>query len=107
MDTKTNFNLAAAIHRHSLSTPDALAVACQGRSLSYAELAERSARIGACLAARTDRQPTGAQPPRVGILASRGVDACVAVYSHVYSELRVRRQLLLLAQQHVHFIRSG
>jgi non-ribosomal peptide synthetase component F len=53
MDTKTNFNLASAVHRHSLITPDALAVACQGRSLTYAELAERSARIGACLAART------------------------------------------------------
>jgi len=78
MDTKTNFNLASAVHRHSLTTPDALAVACQGRSLTYAELAERSARIGACLANRMTRQPTGAQPPRVGILASRGIDACVA-----------------------------
>lgn len=75
----TNDNLAGSIYRHSLATPDALAVACQGRSLTYGELAERAARIAAGLASRgIERGPDG-PPPRVGILASRGVDACVAL----------------------------
>lgn len=82
---KTNFNLAAAVHHHSLITPDALAVACQGRSLTYGELAERAARIGTCLASRMTRATKKAQPPRVGILASRGVDACVATLGACWS----------------------
>ena len=82
---KMNFNLAAAVHRHSLITPDALALACQGRTLTYGELAERSARIGACLASRATPTTHGAQPPRVGILASRGIDACVATLGACWS----------------------
>lgn len=82
---KINFNLAAVVHRHSLITPDALALACQGRTLTYGELAERSARIGACLVSRAAAAAPGAQPPRVGILASRGVDACVATLGACWS----------------------
>jgi non-ribosomal peptide synthetase component F len=40
-----NYNLACAIYRHHLDTPDAVAVACQGRSLNYGELAERASRL--------------------------------------------------------------
>ncbi len=82
---KTNFNLASAVYRHSLITPDALALACQGRTLTYGELAERSARIGACLASRATPTTHGAQPPRVGILASRGIEACVATLGACWS----------------------
>ena len=82
---KTNFNLASTVYRHSLITPDALALTCQGRTLTYGELAERAARTGACLASRATPTTHGAQPPRVGILASRGIDACVATLGACWS----------------------
>lgn len=73
-----NYNLACAIYRHHLETPDAIAV-CQGRSLNYGELAERASRVASILVRHPDWQRRDGQPPRVGILASRGVDACVAL----------------------------
>ena len=74
-----NYNLAWAIYSHHLETPDAIAVACQGRSLNYGELAERASRVASILVRHPDWQRRDGQPPRVGILASRGVDACVAL----------------------------
>lgn len=74
-----NANLASTIYRHSLNTPDAPAVVCRGQILSYADFASQAARIAACLHQSDAWQhPTG-QPPRVGILASRGIDACIAL----------------------------
>lgn len=73
-----NFNLACVVHRHALERPDATAVACQGRSLSYGALAERAARIASVLTG-SPHEASGTYKPRVGILASRGVDACVAL----------------------------
>ena len=74
-----NYNLACAISHHSMINPEAPAVVCQGRSLTYGELAERAARLAACLTHRRDWQRLDGQPPCVGILASRGIDACVAL----------------------------
>ena len=74
-----NYNLACAISHHSMINPEAPAVVCQGRSLTYGELAERAARLAACLTHRLDWQRLDGQPPCVGILASRGIDACVAL----------------------------
>lgn len=74
-----NYNLACVIHRHCHTAPDALAVVSEGRSLTYAELGERAARLAACLSRTPDWRPDGGHPLRVGILASRGVDACVAL----------------------------
>ena len=48
---QNNFNLACAIYQHSLASPDATAVVCHGRTLSYGELAERAARLAALAAA--------------------------------------------------------
>ncbi len=76
---KKNYNLACPVHRHSLANPEATAVVYQGRSLSYGELAERSARLASFLTRSRSWQDQDRQPPRVGILASRGVDACVAM----------------------------
>lgn len=75
-----NYNLACAVHQHGLATPNALAVASEeGRSLSYGEVAAAGMRISACLQrSRAWRRQDG-KPPRVGILASRGIDACLAV----------------------------
>lgn len=75
----TNYNLACAVNHHAMANPDAPAVVCQARSLTYGELAERAARLAACLTHRPDWQRHDGQALRVGILASRGVDACVAV----------------------------
>jgi amino acid adenylation domain-containing protein len=102
-----NYNLACAVYRHSLLTPDAPAVVCQGRSLSYGEFAERAARIAACLARSAGWARRDGQLPRVGILASRGVDACVAMlgacwagatYVPIGLKLPEERMLNLLAQ---------
>ncbi len=80
-----NFNLACAIHRHALATPEATAVVCQGRSLSYSELAEQAARLASCLRQSPDWPRQNGRIPRVGLLASRGVDACVALIGASWS----------------------
>ena len=82
-------NLAIAVYRHQLARPDAQAVSFNGQSLTYAALAERSARLAGYLA---QNLPSAAEGPcvspdpelpkaavRVGILASRNANACVAV----------------------------
>ena len=74
-----NYNLACAVHRHSLATPEAIAVVYKDRSVSYRDLAERAASLAECLKSRSNWQRQGGTPPRVGILASRGIDACVAL----------------------------
>lgn len=74
-----NSNLACTIHRHSLSTPDAPAVVCRGQSLNYAEFASGANRIADCLRQSSHWQHPAGSPPRIGILASRGIDACVAL----------------------------
>lgn len=75
----TNFNLASAVHRHGLARPDSPAVASRGRTLSYGELAGLASRLAACLTSSRAWKERDGQPPRVGILASRSVDACVAM----------------------------
>ena len=74
-----NQNLAIAVHLHSLTRPNSLAVASEGRELSYKQLANGAAAI----AARISQSPAwvrkNGRPPRVGILASRSADACLAV----------------------------
>lgn len=74
-----NYNLASAINRHRLANPEAVAVVYQGRSLTYGELAERATRLAGCLTRSHGWRRQEGQAPRVGILASRGVDACVAL----------------------------
>lgn len=76
---QNNYNLAIPVYRHALTQPHAPAVVCQGRSLSYGELAARAARLAATLRQAPGWPAPSGQPPRVGILASRSVDACVAL----------------------------
>lgn len=75
----TNYNLALAVYRHSLTTPDAPAVVSRGRTLTYGAMADRAARLAKCLAGSRAWPHGNAAPLRVGILASRGIDACVAL----------------------------
>jgi amino acid adenylation domain-containing protein len=74
-----NFNLAGAVYLHSLASPDALAVACDGAALTYAQLAARSMRLAQALQDSSDWNHEGAASRRVGIFASRSLDACVAM----------------------------
>lgn len=74
-----NNNLATPIHRHALSRAQAPAVVCQGRSLSYGQLAARAAHLAQTLRTAPAWPRDPAAPPRIGILASRSVEACVAL----------------------------
>ncbi len=102
-----NFNLASAIHRHSLNTPDAAAVVSQGRTLSYGELASEAGRIARCLQAAGATARVDGRLPRIGILASRSLGACTALIGAAWAgatyvplglKLPEERLLALLAQ---------
>jgi len=102
-----NFNLACAIHQHALRAPDAVAVVSQGVSLTYAELAQRAATLAHGLQQTTHWTRHDGKPPRVGILASRSLDACVALlgtcwagasYVPIGLKLPEERMLSVLAQ---------
>jgi D-alanine--poly(phosphoribitol) ligase subunit 1 len=72
------YNLATAVHRYSLETPDALALASQGVELSYVDLASRASALAAQLKSSPAWQQQDGQLPRVAILASRSIEACLA-----------------------------
>ena len=65
-------NLSLPFFRNSVSHPERLALTCGEAELSYGELASRARQAAHWLRALGD-------PPRVGILASRSVEACAAV----------------------------
>ena len=74
-----SFNLATPVYRHSRANPTALAVASAGAELTYAELARRAHALAVTLGRSPSWQRRGRGLPRVAVLASRSVDACVAV----------------------------
>jgi amino acid adenylation domain-containing protein len=78
-DLPKNFNLSYAVYLHSLSRPDSLAVASEGRELSYEQVAKSARSIAACIKQSSSWSRKDDKPPRVGVLASRSVDACLAV----------------------------
>jgi amino acid adenylation domain-containing protein len=75
----TNFNLSAAVHRHASGNPGALAISCEGTDVTYGEAAARASRIGWCLRQSRAWPGPGGERPRVGVLASRSIGACLAV----------------------------
>jgi amino acid adenylation domain-containing protein len=109
MDRK--FSLTLGVLRHSRTQPDALAVASDERTLTYAQLA----RSAASLAAHLRNSPGwpaagGPEPPRVAILASRSVEACIALlgaswagatYVPLGQDLPEERLLAILSQCNV------
>ncbi len=69
------FQLHHAIQNAAARTPEHEAIRCAGQSLTYAELAERAARLARAL------QERGVQRgDRVGIYFNKGVDSAVALY---------------------------
>ena len=72
-------NLAQSLFRHSQSRPHATAVVCGTSELSYYRMAARASRIARALMSLPNWRDEGSNTPRVGILASRSIDACVAM----------------------------
>ena len=100
-----NHNLALAVYRHSLATPDARAVCCGARCLTYRDLARQAARLACCMQRHGSWQ-RGDGAARVGILAARGMDACIglvgacwagAAYVPIGPKLPEDRLLILLS----------
>jgi amino acid adenylation domain-containing protein len=73
-----NHNLACGVHRRAISNANAIALSCREQCLTYAELASHAAKLAALLKQRCATRRDDAQPPRVGILASRSIGACIA-----------------------------
>ncbi|WP_367184807.1 amino acid adenylation domain-containing protein [Limnohabitans sp. Rim8] len=74
-----DFNLASAVWLHSRVTPHATAIAYKNQTLSYEQYACRARDLAERLARSSDWQERTVKPLKVGILASRGIDACVAM----------------------------
>ena len=70
------FNLA----KHVCRDPKRVAVVAEGQSLTYGELARRAANLAAALhGSGALERPHSLRRPCVGVIASRSIDACVAV----------------------------
>ena len=100
-------NLALAVHRHGIAAPDTVCVADNKSSLTYGEVARRASLLSDCLHqnARLDR--VNGEPPRIGVLGTRSIDACVGVlgacwagatYVPIGPKLPEERVLAILAQ---------
>lgn len=72
-------SLAMAVYRHACSTPHAPAVVFNGNTLSYGNFASRAASLAATLVSHPHWHAPLGRPPRIGLLASRSIDACVAL----------------------------
>jgi D-alanine--poly(phosphoribitol) ligase subunit 1 len=74
-----NFNLAQAIWRYSVQTPQAIAIVHEGHQLSYGHFAHRARTLATLLSRSPTWRRSSVDAPRVAILAERGTDACVAI----------------------------
>jgi D-alanine--poly(phosphoribitol) ligase subunit 1 len=77
-----NFNLAWPFFRHTLESPDNPALVLDDEVYSYAQLAALAARIAAWLAASV---PAGSPQLRVGVLASRTLEAYAGILGACWS----------------------
>lgn len=73
------YSLAFAVARHSLACPASPAISAEGKILSYGQVADSAARLAACLQRSSAWEGRDGVPPRVGILASRSIDACLGI----------------------------
>jgi D-alanine--poly(phosphoribitol) ligase subunit 1 len=73
-------NLAKYVRHHATTGPQRVAVFAEGQSLTYAELARRAANLASALhASGALQRPGPLSRPCVGVIASRSIDACIAV----------------------------
>ena len=72
-------NLANAVYHYACKTPKAPAVVFNGEVLTFGELAARAASLAITLGKHSDWKIPTDHPPRVGLLASRSLDACIAL----------------------------
>lgn len=70
-----NSSLVSAFHRHSVANPDRIALAVGGSTLTYGELAGISRQVARFLG----------RPARVGVLASRSVEAYAGILGTLWS----------------------
>lgn len=75
----TRMNLAAAVHRHGQSRPQALALSCEGGRLTYGQLARQAASLAHHLVCSRGWPGDAGPPPRVALLAARGAQACIGL----------------------------
>ena len=69
-----SINPTLPFYQHGLASPNALAVSTNDGDISYGEMSIRAQRISLWLT-----RCLGRRPKRVGILATRSIDACAAV----------------------------
>ena len=75
-----NFSLAHYVYIHSLHTPNNLAISGDGIEITYGAFAEMARRISASLQQHSSwKNVVNGTVPRVGILASRSIDACIGL----------------------------
>lgn len=74
-----NFNLAIPLYRNCRAVPGRIALSANGVDLTYAELTDLVRRIALALPGSSNRQG------RVGILASRSIEACAGALGSVWS----------------------
>src|ERR1700693_621551 len=77
---KTNYNLAIPFYENSLKNPESVALYVGGKRYSYAELGNLARRVSGWLC-----QKTGDVSGRVGILASRTIEAYAGVLGILWS----------------------
>ena len=74
-----NYSLAVGLRKHSIETPDAIAVATETEQLSYRTVAKLASRIADVLVQSPAFQHQSDRRPRVAILASRSTTACIGM----------------------------
>jgi amino acid adenylation domain-containing protein len=68
-----NYNLASPFYKSACRFPERLAIWADGRQFSYSDVLQEVSRVAGWMGSQ------GAQPKRVGILASRSSDACIGI----------------------------
>lgn len=101
------FNLALAVQRHKHTHPQTLAISCEDRSLTYAQLACHAASLASQLKNSPGWANKNGDQPRVGILASKSIEAYIGVLGAIWAgaiyvplglKLPEERLLTLLSQ---------
>jgi D-alanine--poly(phosphoribitol) ligase subunit 1 len=73
-----NYNLASPFYESALESPNAIAINADGEEFTYREILERVRKASGWL------HLNGTAPKRVGILASRSVEACIGILASAW-----------------------